>query len=52
MQVKEQQLKPYMEDMSGLKLGKECKFWEIVEDKGVWHATVHEVTKSGTHLTN
>ena len=28
------------------------KLWEIVEDKGVWHATVHEVTKSGTHLTD
>ena len=22
--------------------------WEIVEDRGVWHATVHEVTKSQT----
>ena len=22
------------------------KLWEIVEDRGAWHATVHEVTKS------
>ena len=28
------------------------KFQEIVEGTGVWHATVHEVTKSGTHLTD
>ena len=22
------------------------KLWEMVEDRGAWHATVHEVTKS------
>ena len=26
------------------------KLWEIVEDGGAWHATVHEVSKSGTQL--
>ena len=24
------------------------KLWEIVEDRGVWHAAVHGVTKSQT----
>ena len=24
------------------------KLWEIVEDRGAWHAAVHEVTMSGT----
>ena len=24
------------------------KLWEIVEDRGAWHATVHGVAKSGT----
>jgi len=24
------------------------KLWEIVEDRGTWHAAVHEVTKSRT----
>ena len=24
------------------------KFWEIVEDRGAWYATVHGVTKSQT----
>ena len=24
------------------------KLWEIVEDRGAWHATVHGVTKSQT----
>ena len=27
------------------------KLWEIVEDKGAWHATVHGVTKSQTRLS-
>ena len=22
------------------------KLWEMVEDRGAWHATVHEVTKN------
>ena len=26
------------------------KLWEIVKDRGVWHAAVHEVTKSWTQL--
>ena len=26
--------------------------WEIVEDRGAWHATVHGVTKSRTQLSN
>ena len=26
------------------------KLWEIVEDRGVCHATVHEVTKSWTQV--
>ena len=28
------------------------KLWERVEDRGAWHATVHEVTKSWTQLSN
>ena len=26
------------------------KLWEIVEDRGAWHAAVHEATKRRTHL--
>ena len=26
------------------------KFWEIVEDRGAWHAAVHGVTKSQTQF--
>ena len=26
------------------------KFWEIVEDRGVWHAEVHGVTSEQEHL--
>ena len=28
------------------------KLWETVEDRGAWWATVHEVTKSRTRLSN
>ena len=28
------------------------ELWEIVEDRGVWHAVVHEVTSSWTRLSN
>ena len=28
------------------------KLWEIVEDRGAWHATVHGVTKSQTSLSD
>ena len=28
------------------------KLWEIMEDRGAWHATVHEFTKSQTWLNN
>ena len=28
------------------------KLREMVEDRGAWHATVHEVTKSWTQLSN
>ena len=28
------------------------KFWEIVEDRGTWHAAVHGVTKSQAQLSN
>ena len=24
------------------------KLWEIVKDRGAWHAAVHRVTESGT----
>ena len=24
------------------------KLWEIVEDRGAWHATIHEAAKSRT----
>ena len=25
-----------------------CKLWEVVEDRGTWKATVHEVAESDT----
>ena len=28
------------------------KLWEIVEDRGAWHATVHGVTKTWTLLNS
>ena len=28
------------------------KFWEIVEDRGAWHAAVHWVAKSPTQLSS
>ena len=28
------------------------KLWEIVEDRGAWHAAVHGATKSQTQLSN
>ena len=28
------------------------KLWEIVEDRGVWHTTVHGVAKSWTRLSD
>ena len=28
------------------------KFWEIVEDRGAWHATVHGVTKNQKQLSD
>ena len=28
------------------------KLWEIVKDRGAWHAAVHEITKSQTWLSN
>ena len=28
------------------------KLWEIVEDRGAWHTTVHGVTKSRTQLSD
>ena len=28
------------------------KLWEIVKDRGAWHAAVHEVAKSWTRLSD
>ena len=28
------------------------KLWELVMDRGVWHAAVHEITKSQTQLSD
>ena len=28
------------------------KLWEMVKDRGAWHAAVHEVEKSWTQLTD
>ena len=28
------------------------KLWQIMEDRGAWHATVHGVAKSQTGLSN
>ena len=28
------------------------KVWEMAQDREVWHAAVHGVTKSGTRLGN
>ena len=28
------------------------KLWEIVKDREAWHATVHEITKCQTGLSN
>ena len=28
------------------------KLWEMVEDRGAWHGTVHGVEKSSTELSN
>ena len=29
-----------------------CKLREIVKDRGAWRAAVHEISKSGTRLSN
>ena len=28
------------------------KFWEIVEDRGAWHAAVHRIAKGQTRLSD
>ena len=28
------------------------KLWEIVKDRETWHATVHEVARSGTQFSD
>ena len=28
------------------------KLWEMVEDRGTWHAAVHRITKSWTQLSH
>ena len=28
------------------------KLWEIIEDRGAWHATIHEAAKSRTRLSH
>jgi len=28
------------------------KLWELVMDRGVWHAAVHEITRSQTQLSD
>ena len=29
-----------------------CELWELVMDREAWHATIHEVAKSQTRLSN
>ena len=36
-------------DSMGINLG---KLWEIVRDREAWHAAVHGVSKSWTHLSD
>ena len=36
-------------DSTDMNLG---KLWEIVKDRGAWHAAVHGVTKSQTQLSD